>query len=186
MAQDGSFALSVGTDKKILIFDIRVQNAVGSMDASSMSEMHEVALSSQTNLDHSQQNISSVGGAPNSWQNPKMDMNGFAAVGHLDGSLSIWNINMRQCFAQQSLHSQQIRGISYSVYGNFIASAGYDGDLHISDTVNLDKVKIVKTLKHDDKVVSVKWHPYLPLLLSSGADKTARLWYPSVNKDSLF
>lgn len=76
-----------------------------------------------------------------------------------------------------------MRGVSYSVDGNFIASAGYDGDLHISDTVNLDKVKIVKTLKHEDKVVSVKWHPYLPLLLSSSADKTARLWYPSVNKE---
>ena len=68
--------------------------------------------------------------------------------------------------------------MSYSVDGSFIATAGYDGDVHISDTVNLDKVQIVKTLKHDDKVVSVKWHPYLPLLLSSSADKTARVWFP--------
>jgi hypothetical protein len=41
-----------------------------------------------------------VGGVPNSWKESKVGMNGFAAVGHLDGSLSIWNINMRQCFAQ--------------------------------------------------------------------------------------
>ena len=46
MAQDGIFAISVGTDKKILIFDIRTQKAVASMDASEMSEMHEIALSS--------------------------------------------------------------------------------------------------------------------------------------------
>lgn len=52
--------------------------------------------------------------------------------------------------------------------------------INISDTVNLDKVQVVKTLKHDDKVVSVKWHPYLPLLLSSGADKTARIWFPQI------
>ena len=45
MARDGSYAISVGTDNKILIFDVRVQNAVGSIDASHMSEMHEVALS---------------------------------------------------------------------------------------------------------------------------------------------
>lgn len=45
MAQDGSFAISVGTDKKILIFDIRTQKAVGSMDASDMSEMHDISLS---------------------------------------------------------------------------------------------------------------------------------------------
>jgi WD40 repeat protein len=99
MAQDGSFALSVGTDKKILIFDIRVQNAVGSMDASNMAEMHDLALSSSASFDSNHNNVSSVGGAPNSWQTPKMDMNGFVSVGHLDGSLSIWNINMRQCFA---------------------------------------------------------------------------------------
>ena len=53
MAQDGSFALSVGTDKKILIFDIRVQNAVGSMDATNMAEMHEVTLATQSTLDAS-------------------------------------------------------------------------------------------------------------------------------------
>ena len=47
MASDGSFAISVGTDNKVLIFDIRTQKAVGSMDATGMSEMHEVALSSQ-------------------------------------------------------------------------------------------------------------------------------------------
>ena len=46
MASDGSFAISVGTDNKVLIFDIRTQKAVGSMDATGMSEMHEVALSS--------------------------------------------------------------------------------------------------------------------------------------------
>ena len=54
--------------------------------------------------------------------------------------------------------------MSYSVDGYQLASASYDGLLHISDTVNLDEIKIVKTLQHEDKVVSVKWHPYLPLL----------------------
>ena len=68
--------------------------------------------------------------------------------------------------------------MSYSVDGYFVASAGYDSKVLISDTVNLDKVQVVKTLQHEDKVVSVKWHPYLPLLLSTSADKTARIWYP--------
>ena len=71
-----------------------------------------------------------------------------------------------------------MRGVSYSVDGYFVASASYDAQVHISDTVNLEKVSIVKTLEHEDKVVSVKWHPYLPLLLSTSADKTARIWYP--------
>lgn len=45
MAGDGSFAISVGMDKKIMIFDIRCAKAVASMDASDFSEMHDVALS---------------------------------------------------------------------------------------------------------------------------------------------
>lgn len=68
--------------------------------------------------------------------------------------------------------------MSYSVDGYFVASASYDSQVHITDTVNLEKVSVVKTLEHEDKVVSVKWHPSLPLLLSTSADKTARIWYP--------
>lgn len=65
MAADGSFALSVGTDSKVYIFDIRASKAVGSMDASGMSEMHEVALSSQSSsLEGTMQNVSSMGGIP--------------------------------------------------------------------------------------------------------------------------
>lgn len=43
-------------------------------------------------------------------------------------------------------------------------------------------MQVVKTLNHDDKVVSVRWHPILPLLLSSSADKTARVWFPQVKE----
>ena len=51
MAPDGSFAVSVGTDKKVLLFDVRASKAVDQMDASGMAEMHEVALSSQNGMD---------------------------------------------------------------------------------------------------------------------------------------
>jgi len=61
-----------------------------------MSEMHEVALSSQSSsLEGTMQNVSSMGGMPTH----KLETSGFASVGHLDGSVSIWNLNMRQCFA---------------------------------------------------------------------------------------
>ena len=50
MAADGSFAISVSTDKKILLFDIRCQKAVCKIDASMYPEMHDVALSNQQSL----------------------------------------------------------------------------------------------------------------------------------------
>ena len=68
--------------------------------------------------------------------------------------------------------------MSFSVDGKYLASAGFDSQIAITDTSNLDQLNPVKRLYHDDKVVSVKWHPFLPMLLSTSADKTARIWYP--------
>ena len=125
MAADGSFAISVSTDKKILLFDIRVQKAVCKIDASMYPEMHDVALSNQQqSLDGGNMAAGSGGVSP---QNALGDsLNGFAAIGHSDGSVSIWNLYMQQCFAHQKLHSKEVRGVSYSVDGYFCASASYD------------------------------------------------------------
>jgi WD40 repeat protein len=68
--------------------------------------------------------------------------------------------------------------VSFNVDGKYLASAGFDSFIHITDTSDLDSLQTVKSLQHEDKVVSVRWHPHLPLLLSTSADKTARVWYP--------
>ena len=86
---------------------------------------------------------------------------------------------MRQCLAHESLHKGEVRGVSYSADGRYVASASFDKNIIITDTLNMDNIQIVKTLEHDDKVVSVKWHPYLPLLLSTSADKSAKIWSPN-------
>ena len=85
---------------------------------------------------------------------------------------------MRQCMVHEKLHNAEVRGISQSADGRYLASAGFDKNINITDTINFQNINIVKTLDHDDKVVSVKWHPYLPLLLSTSADKSARIWSP--------
>ena len=80
--------------------------------------------------------------------------------------------------AQYLAHQSEARGVSFNVDGKYLASAGFDGQIVVTDTSDLDNLTTVKTLMHDDKVVSVKWHPHLPLLLSTSADKSARVWYP--------
>ena len=112
MAADGSFAISVSTDRKILLFDIRCQKAVASIDASEYPEMHDVALSNQTqsslenngmgphgvNMASIGSTLSAAGGASpdsNNQMHLGDSMNGFAAIGHNDGSVSIWNLMMR-------------------------------------------------------------------------------------------
>lgn len=105
MAADGSFAVSVSTDGKILLFDVRAQKAVGSLDATGFSEMHDVALSNlQQSSIGATTNMQSINSGGDTSANQD-SLNGFAAVGHNDGSVSIWNLQMRQCFAHHKLHS---------------------------------------------------------------------------------
>ena len=47
---DGSFAVSVGTDKMIKIWDIRCKQYVDEMDGRQFSEMNEICLSSSQNF----------------------------------------------------------------------------------------------------------------------------------------
>jgi WD40 repeat protein len=83
----------------------------------------------------------------------------------------------------QKFHQAEVRGVSYSADGRYVASAGFDKNIVIADTLDLNKVSIVKALEHDDKVVSVRWHPLLPLLLSTSADKSARIWSPQLRDE---
>jgi WD40 repeat protein len=164
MTSDGSFAMSVGTDKYIRIWDVRAKAQVCSIDGTAYGDMNEIVFTNSPPAD-----------AQHTMQS---QLAGLACVGHTDGSLTFWDVNMRKCLAQYCAHQQEARGVSFNVDGKYLASAGFDGQIVVTDTSDLDNLTTVKTLQHEDKVVSVKWHPHLPLLLSTSADKTARVWYP--------
>ena len=85
MFNDGSYALSVGTDKFIHIWDIRAKNAVHSVDGTSYTEMNDIGISSPPldGLNHKATSSTSL--------------NGLATVAHKDGSLTFWDMNMRKC-----------------------------------------------------------------------------------------
>lgn len=167
MATDGSAAMSVGTDKFIRLWDVRTKQALASIDGTGYADMNEICFSSSPSLGAGHEG--SV-------------LNGLACVGHVDGTLTFWDLNMRRCLAQLAAHNQEARGVSFTVDGKYLASAGFDSNIVITDTSDLDNMTTVKTLTHEDKVVSVKWHPFLPLLLSTSADKSARVWYPQINQ----
>lgn len=162
MTADGSFAMSVGTDKFIRIWDVRAKSHVAAIDGNAYGDMNEIAFYQYPSLD----------------QGVESSMGGLACVGHTDGSLTFWDVGMRKCQALYMAHSQEARGVSFNVDGKYLASAGFDGQIIITDTSDLNKLTTVKTLQHNDKVVSVRWHPHMPLLLSTSADKSVRVWYP--------
>ena len=72
--------------------------------------------------------------------------------------------------------------ISYSDYwydvpdGKYLISGSYDSKIKIFDVNN--NFELMGELEHTDRVVSCIWHPEIPLIISTSADKTARVWIP--------
>lgn len=83
---DGSFAVSVGVDKAVKLWDIRSKSLVGEIDGSHLSEMYEICLCSNQSSDPQV-----------SLLNSKESMKNLASVVHQDGTVSIWDLNMRKC-----------------------------------------------------------------------------------------
>lgn len=82
---------------------------------------------------------------------------------------------MQKLVAETKAHTQPAKGISFSFDSKYIWSAGFDKKVQIMNS----NLEIVKTLEHDDKVLTVEWHPFLPIMLSTSADRTAKIWTPS-------
>jgi len=156
MTGDGALVASVGTDKAINFWDYRQSACVMSLDAQRFSEMNDITFKSDS--------VGSSGiGAFGS----------LAVVAHNDGALSFWDLGMRKLAHSVQQHQGETRAVSFDQDYRHLASAGFDSTIKILD---MESMQLVKTLYHDDKVVNVKWHPYSPILLSTSADKTARLW----------
>ena len=101
------------------------------------------------------------------------------AAAHVDGKITIWDAQRKSLFTEIKENTQQkeVRGLAFSPDGKFLVSGGFDNKVKIYDIMN--NFNLAGELVHNDKVVSVKWHPDLPILVSTSADKTARLWSPT-------
>ena len=152
---DGSFFTSVGKDKNLKIWDLRIKKWVFSMDCSEFGETTWVSLNSE------------VFNLPSK----------IAAVSHSSGAVSLWDLNMRKWVNDVKAHEREARSVSFSYDGKYLASGGFDSTVKILDLMK--EWEIVQTLNHSNKVISVKWHSQHPILLSTSADKSAKIWTPS-------
>ena len=102
------------------------------------------------------------------------------AAGHVDGKITIWDAQRKSLFTEIKENTQQkeVRGLAFSPDGKYLVSGGFDNKVKIYDIMN--NFNLAGELEHNDKVVSVKWHPDLPIMVSTSADKTARLWCPTI------
>ena len=99
------------------------------------------------------------------------------AVGHTDGLVTIWDYS-KQCVIKEIYeHNEEVRSLAFSPDGKYLLSGSFDSKIKIYDINN--NYKNIGELEHGDKVVSCKWHPEIPLIVSTSADRTARVWVPS-------
>ncbi|XP_013117603.1 WD repeat-containing protein 47 isoform X2 [Stomoxys calcitrans] len=80
-----------------------------------------------------------------------------------------------QCFQP---HSADIRSIRFSPSAYYLLTCGYDNKIVLTDlqgnlTLSLPSVVVGE---HNDKVISARWHPRDFSILTTSADKTAKLW----------
>ena len=102
------------------------------------------------------------------------------ASAHVDGKITIWDAQKKNLFAEikENIQQKEIRAVSFSPDGKYLVSGSFDNKIKIYDVMN--SFNLVGELEHNDKVVSVRWHPDLPIIVSTSADKSARLWAPTI------
>ena len=145
----GNRFVSVGTDKTIKIWDIRQTTPTASINASEFAAINDVSMC------------------------PEYPNGEVTGVCHADGLVTLWDLRTGKLQLKVKSHSDESRAISFSSDGNYRATCSFDKSIKIArSTSDIEE----KTLYHDDKVVCVRWHPFLPILVSSAADSTARVW----------
>ena len=104
--------------------------------------------------------------------------NEIVCSGHNDGFVCVCDFASKNVIKEFKAGDGEIRSLNLSFDGKFLMSSGFDKTTRIFD-VNND-FKQVKVLDADDKVVCNRWFPDKPVIVTTSADKTARVYSPKV------
>ena len=100
------------------------------------------------------------------------------AVAHTDGYISIIDYLTKAVIKEIKVSDSEVRSVNFSQNGKYLLCGGFDHKIRIYDVCN--DFNQIKVLDHEDRVVSCKWHHQLPIISSTSADKTARVWIPKI------
>lgn len=145
---------SSGKDKSILFWDVKSSQCIKTIKASNYDDINDISIHSGIS-------------------------NTIVAAAHNAGIVTLWDYNKSSLIKEIAFENKsEMRSIAFSPDGKYLAIGGFNKKITIID-MN-DQFKIINTLEHLDRVVSVKWHPEKPVIVSTSADKTARVWLPQV------
>lgn len=151
VAGDASFLLSGGQDRYLRMWDLRTCNCIRQINAEIFGDVTCIAL-----------NCASPSTLPV-----------LLAAAHSDGVVSVWDLTTAQLFSKHNFHRESCRAVNFSCNAQWLASASFDQSIGLT---SLESGESYRIQEHAGKVVSVHWHPKLPLVLSTSTDKTARVF----------
>ena len=151
-SNDSQLFASCGLDKTVRFWDIREYKNTNILSAIQYADINDISIFTKGH-------------------------NIIVAVGHTDGLVTIWDYS-KQCVIKEIYeHNEEVRSLAFSPDGKYLLSGSFDSKIKIYDINN--NYQNIGELEHGDKVVSCKWHPEIPLIVSTSADRTARVWVPS-------
>ena len=152
-SNDGNLFASGGADRKVRFWDLNSNLTSAIIDAKEYDSICDISII-------------------NSGSTAKV------ALGHADGKVTIWDYYSKTLIKEikNCLLGQEVRSIDFSPDGKYLMAGGFDSKIRIYNSEN--GYNIVGRLEHNDKVVSARFHPYVPFAMSTSSDKTARLWIP--------
>jgi WD40 repeat protein len=177
-AGDGSFFASVGTDRKLRLWDLRTSRCTQLLNGEMLSEMNSVSI----NMAYQQMRAETKSKIAQMYIQKSLSQQQalhksmkLAAIAHVDGQVSLWDLTAGKLQAKLNHHTSDCRSVEFSADANWLVTASFDGTIGV---VDLNKGVVRKITEHTDRVVSARWHPYLPIILSTSADRTARIFCP--------
>ena len=103
-----------------------------------------------------------------------------------DGSVRVWDLTSgkSQPVETMHVHGSDVRGLSLAPTGDpVLATASFDGTAAILverggewEVAHRWGKEQKDSFGHSDRLLSVQWHPYQPMLATSSADKSVCLW----------